>query len=366
MPPTPEPPRSAFARASRVVVWNLLLLVGGLGLVAATGETVLRLQWPFASQSAPLHFMPGVGLHFRPHAEVRRTNRSQYWTISRTNSFGFVDREPPLPNVAAASCHVVFVGDSYVEAGEVSIAHKIQVRLEEMAADRLPGWDVTTAGYGLRGTGQVHQLIYWDKWIRQHPPDLVVLVFVPNDFAENRRTSGPHMLMVTANRSRDGSWRLLRPDPSWASPSPFPYKEVAWNRIPETLRPRVLFWIRDRSHPYASVRIPREEDFEQTSFAFDQWKERTQWGGAQLVVLSTHEMRWLPEALTADLFGRMMRLADGAGIPVIDQYDYIVSQGYDPKDAQWNDGHWSATGHRWGAEAVLEHMTAVPPRGCAP
>ena len=47
------------------------------------------------------------------------------------------------------------------------------------------------------------------------------------------------------------------------------------------------------------------------------------------------------------------------GIPVIDQADFIRRQGAELRDAElMRDRHWSPTGHRWVAEAMLEYLQA--------
>ena len=49
------------------------------------------------------------------------------------------------------------------------------------------------------------------------------------------------------------------------------------------------------------------------------------------------------------------------GIPVIDQYDYIIRQGGRAGDARWpHNLHWSPTGHQWAAEALLEYLEQHP------
>ena len=58
-------------------------------------------------------------------------------------------------------------------------------------------------------------------------------------------------------------------------------------------------------------------------------------------------------------FERLSAIAEPLGIPIISQYDYIVSQGYDYRDARWEyDVHWNAAGHQWAAEGVLEWLKA--------
>jgi len=42
---------------------------------------------------------------------------------------------------------------------------------------------------------------------------------------------------------------------------------------------------------------------------------------------------------------------------VIDQYDFIVRHGGDPRRALYQfDMHWTQEGHRWAAEALLEYL----------
>ena len=200
------------------------MVLGAALLVAvAAGEVYLRAAWPFARPERPIEFVPGVGLRLKPHAEVRATNTLDFWTVERANSLGFLDREPPSPERAAASCHVAIVGDSYVEAYEVPVSDKFQVRLEQMAAERLPGWDVTVAAYGHRSTAQVAQLPWWDEWIRHRPPKLVVLVVEPTDDRGNAQAppiGDPPFAHV--RRAQDGNLELIMPGNRVSSRPPPP------------------------------------------------------------------------------------------------------------------------------------------------
>ena len=175
-------------RVLRVIVYNVLFTFIGLGLIALTGEVYLRLKrsmMPFSTNRLPLHFVPKVGMILKPNAEVRRTNYRDFWTISRTNSLGFLDREPISPERAAESCHITMIGDSFVEASHVPIADKFRVRLEELAARHLPHLEITTSAFGISGTGQIQQLPLYEEFARKLSPKLVVLVFVRNDFSDN-------------------------------------------------------------------------------------------------------------------------------------------------------------------------------------
>lgn len=121
--------------ALRMAAWNALAILSGLLVVGLAGEMYFRLTKPFIADMTPSRFVDGVGVMLEPDAEMRYANwRDDNFVVSRTNSLGFLDREPVSAERAAAGCHIAFIGDSYVEAREVAIAEKFQVRLEEMAA----------------------------------------------------------------------------------------------------------------------------------------------------------------------------------------------------------------------------------------
>ena len=399
-------------RALRLVGWNVLFLVAGLTLIGVVGEMYFRLRAPFLESYAPRAWSPTIGRIFTPNAEVRRTNRLDFWVESRTNSLGFVDREPVGLERAAASCHVAMIGDSYVEALQVPIADKFHVRLEELAAEELRHLDITTSAFGISGTGQVNQLAYYDEFARAFRPALLVLVFVDNDFFENapilrglhQGVDPDRLAEVSATRGADGTI-TLRPahppspesrlatmastSPPWHSRvtdrlsdmSPFArwleIKKEAW--FPADTDPELIAWVEllsRRSPRYAalfdgwqpttrgdiwtSFREVRdlapvyEDALDFTAFALDQFRERAARDGAALVILSSHYI-----GTRGDLgFDRLTALAEPRGIPVIDYNDYVLRHGAEPRrDAAWaNNWHWNVAGHRWAAEALLEYL----------
>ncbi len=400
-------PPPTIRRALRLVGWNALFLTMGLALIAVAGEAYLRLTVPFVDNSIPSHFVPEVGRIRKPTAEIRHTNGLDFWTISRTNSLGFLDREPPSSERAAASCHIAMIGDSYVEALQVPIADKFQVRLEELAAEELRHLDITTSAFGITRTGQVNQLAYYDEFSRHLRPALVVLVFVSNDFMNNapildglNRGMDPDRLPeVSATRGADGTITLQPPHPHspesrLAVPSRHPRVTdrltamsafVKWldakrrAYFPDDTDPELIAQVAllsRRSPRYAALldgwrpttrgfnvqfRITRdlpavyEDALDFTGFALDQFRERADRDGAALVILSTPLM-----GTRGDLaFDRLTALAEPRGIPVIDYNNYVLRQGAEPRDARWeHDSHWNTAGHRWAAEALLEYLKA--------
>lgn len=79
-----------------------MLLVAGLVLIGLAGEARLRVTVPFRTSHRPTVFVPDVGVLLRPDTEIRWTNRLDFWAVSRTNSLGFLDREPPSPERATS------------------------------------------------------------------------------------------------------------------------------------------------------------------------------------------------------------------------------------------------------------------------
>ena len=409
----------------RLLGWNALLLLAGVVLIAIAGEAYFRLTMPFAVPSSRREFVPNVGFLWPPNTELRFTNQLDFWNVSRTNSLGFLDREPPSPERAAATCHISIIGDSFVDALHVPIHDKFQVRLEELAAHRLPHLNVTTSAFGIQGTGQVQQLPLYDEYARLLHPKLLVLVFVQNDFANNtpvpirRSVLEPTVRSVlepTVRRRPDGklelAWSRPRvripsgpppsPQPSWAGRAmkeavgrsllaswlrakkrslfPSEHDRHRFRRDVEALRRRPGYasmfegWrslrLRNMDGVFTIKDLPPilEDTLQYTRFALEQFKQRADRDGAKLVILASHRLTTHGTLLLE----RLSQMAATLDIPVIDQADYILRQGADLSDARWlHDGHWNPAGHRWAAEALLEYIEDHPaicdgPSGAVP
>ena len=387
-----------LARLLRLLGWNVLLLGGGVLLVVAAAEVWLRTTSPFmSSTSAPRVFVPGVGFMWLPHTEFAHTNGLDFWQRSRTNSLGFLDREPIPRERAAASCHIAMIGDSFVAAKQVPIGEKFHVRLEKLAARQLPVLDITTSAFGMPFTGQVNQLPFYDEYARSLKPKMVVLVFVgDNDYFDNSRIV--HMLRFStadcrwacATRAVNGALRLRPPSPTArSSPSTvethlgFSSYFVQWlhAKFRSNRRPRSLPFLADVEQAvqrpqgvdadyyagllphlmaYAGSRrglgghwgagpesLIYRDAIATTAFALDEFKKRATRDGVQLAILRAQARRGRP----------LSRMATERRIPIIHLADYVRRQGGHMRDAHWpHDYHWNPTGHQWAAEALLEYL----------
>ena len=413
---TPPPPRK-YVRRLRVGAWNAAFIILGLLLIALVGEIYLRMANPFIRGSIPDRFVDGVGLIRKPNAELRYANwDDDNFVVSRTNSLGFLDREPVSAERAAEGCHIAFIGDSFVEARAVSIDGKFHVQLEKMAALELPHLAITTQAYGIRKTGQINQLPFYDEYARRLSPKLMMLVFFRNDFTDN--SPGLHALFygvdpdrmpyMSAQRDARGELQLRPPDPEYERfklPRPQnPRYLRTWHRLIQVSYfakwlDTKKFWVFDgieamraisgignrrdiRADPiraawadiiaappccssvladsldtqFTEEHLPpiHEEALEYTAFGIDQFKRRTDRDGAKLAILAATQYM----GRQGDpQFDRLSAIAEARDIPVISHYDYMVSQGYNPSDGRWRaDPYWNATGHQWAAEAILEWL----------
>ena len=391
-----------FVRVTRVAGWNAALLLAGLALIALAGEGWLRLTTPSFTRSVPVRFTPGVGLLYEPHAEVRHTNGLDFWTIQRANSLGFLDREPPDPARAAASCHVAVIGDSYVAAQEVTIADKLQVRLEALAAREAPQLDVTASAYGYFGNSQIDQLPWYDEYVRPLRPNLVALVFAENDFAGNRAllrrlregwnpAHAPAWEPAAGDGSRyGGAARRLTERSLFArwldakrrafgvgvnEDEDTPLFSITRQQAVLVARGPGFGWILDGWDPPPGLlderllpggsppdwRTLTDEEVsawsrEITTLALAGFKGRADRDGAALVVLWPH---------TVDEYASVSALlrskAAILGVPVIDHLDWIVRSGGRVEDSLFpHDGHWTPQGHQWAAEALFDWLRQHP------
>ena len=351
-------------------------------LIGITGEAYFRLGFPFSHNLVHWRTVPGVGLLYEPNTESLFTNDLDYRTVQRANSLGFMDREPIAPARAAESCHISIIGDSFVDAREVPISDKVQVRLEETVAREAPHLDVTASAFGFAGTGQVEQLPFYDAYARHLSPDLMVLVFVINDLKDNSEVltlleNNPTRLRsASAVRNADGTLSLLPSDDDWKVLEPFDDvpmttrcdcildEALGASRFARWLTIKMERWLLsfdvERGPEWARYGVKYDYDaltsreaWEITEFGLEQFKRRSDHDGVALMILAVHHMGGEGDPA----FDRLNDVAASQDIPLVSQRDYIARSEGRVKDGRWrNDAHWNPVGHQWAAEAVWEHI----------
>lgn len=400
-----------------------------LAVVFAGGEAYLRRKLPFNQLLWPANFDERFGWNFTPGATVNWTNYLDFWTSTQVNSLGFLDREPPLPGDLPNACRVAFIGDSFVEAEHVPIEDKMQVRFEETAnEDPLDDRTFRTVAFGYSGTGQSNQIPFYDVFAKPLKPDVVVLVFVANDFANNSTTLEsirygwhplhPPRLFFEYDR-RTNTYSRIEIDPNWQDhllPVPSAPPPVMPNIA------RATTWLSNNSYLYnqmnsmffknspglsaflngnppvydvykarldeikkmdkyaddfgnwtTDVDIDRmftrdelppafEDAISVTGYALDQFKERGEKDNFKLIILTSFSVKYIEHGEDQKkYFNRVLDLANERDIPLVDQYDFIISKGLNLDEVFFqHDGHLNVLGHQTAADALWEYFQVHP------
>ena len=304
---TPSTSRK-LRRALRLAGWPALLLILGLASIAVVAETALRLSKPFMTKHAPTAFVPGVGLLLKPNAEIRDTNGLDFWTVSRANSLGFLDREPPSPQQAARSCHITIIGDSFVEASQVQTPQYHSLPPSAAARYRLrvhsTGFDLKSKALLSQASGWLIDTSYFAKWLH-----------VKTGLPIHRRWQRQAAIYWAEHLRQRPAYRALLAE--------------------------------SQSLPAGHPSLLAKEQLEFTAFALRQFAERAQRDGASLLVLSEFHLN----------DGKLKTIAGELGIAILSLHDYAAQQGLRLADLHWlHDWHWNPIGHSHAAAALLEYL----------
>jgi lysophospholipase L1-like esterase len=137
----------------------------------------------------------------------------EYRTPIQINSLGL--RGPEIAELPPGGYRILFLGDSFVVAFEVTLEETFVYRLERALAERFD-FPVQVINAGVRGYGTDQSYLHYATRLRALEPDLVVLFHSPNDLEDNatlHRMRRPFGKSAFALRS-DGSLEpVLHPVP---------------------------------------------------------------------------------------------------------------------------------------------------------
>jgi hypothetical protein len=364
----------AFPFLRRAFEWMGHNVVPGLAITAAiavaaagSAEVYFRHSQKFTrSQNVwPYRFVPDVGTTFEPGKLIKSTDGMEYWASMRANSLGFADAEPKLPK-PEDTFRILIVGDSFVEAIQVALEQKVQTVLAESLRKKHPDKKLDVVALGMSGAGQINELPFYERSRRELAPDLVILVFVNNDFSNNSA-------LLEAVRQ---GW-----DPDHA-PSLFMRNDCTripiaadWRKhlLPATTPAERVKLLRARSQEidlkfgswdgtqgidwtfYSTGKLPPvfEEALTLTKCGFAEWKKLAARDGFSLLVAAVEQVE---QPSSTGQIDRLRQILDELGLPLLNLRPEFAKRG-DIDTARWKfDGHWTPTGHRWAAEAIAEYL----------
>jgi hypothetical protein len=161
---------------------NLLALVAGLIGSLLLLEIVLRIAGFNAAETVP---DPVIGYRFVPHARYRHAQEGA--SSGHFNADGWRDVEHALAKPPGTT-RIEIVGDSYVSAFQVPLDSAFYRRLERSFQRRAtPGHRFEVIALGQDGNGTAAEYLTYRHWGARYDPDVVALLFVLNDQADNWR-----------------------------------------------------------------------------------------------------------------------------------------------------------------------------------
>lgn len=371
---------------------------------ASSGQQVQANEFepPFVEPVFPSVYRPGIGYTFEPGSTIKHTNGVDFWTTTRANEWGFADR--PIPDLGDAhkSCHITFIGDSFVEAIQVPIDKKSHVLVEQSAQAKLPDLNITTSAFGFSGTGQISQIAFYENFAKKLKPSLIVLVVVSNDFANNsgvleavrngwhpivsprayvKRDASNQMVLV-ADSPDYVNHMLTEPQPSSLDRHFELFKAYHWiveklvyqlgfpqrlivHRVRQVVAEDTdgvemegLLGVRSMAQIDAGFEADRlspvfEEALNAFKFGLLWFKEEARRADADLLLFSSHSME-RSEKLT----GYLERASRELDIPLIHQRDGYTGEGKRLSDLNFsNDGHWNELGHQVMADLIGDYIS---------
>jgi lysophospholipase L1-like esterase len=312
-------------------------------------------------------FSPEAGVVFQPHAVVRFTDGFEFWTEDSTNALGFLDHEPVIPK-PTGTFRILLVGDSILEALQVPLASKMQTHLAAALRKAFPERKVDVVAISRSGVGQASELGFYNA-NRQIKPDLVILMFVGNDFANNsilleslRSGFSPdHLPWWFPTIDENKLCKLVPPSPDWdkhvmLNPSDrfasLRARSAEDARLLNTLKPDFV----DSVFYYPENRITEiyQQAVELTKCSFSFWKEAAARDGFKLLIVATDGVT-IPNM--SGQIDRLKKLAGELQLPLFDLYPAWASHGVANGKFKF-DGHWNADGHRWSADAIFDHLVS--------
>ena len=158
-----------------------LLLIEAYYRITTEGKPEKRFQ---EINQRPVTVTKELGMVMLPNKMTTRANGYDYSVTQKTNNLGFLDRDHTFEK-PKDTYRILFLGDSFVEAVQVSIPAKVHSLTERFLNKNVIPKKVECIALGFSGMGTANELLFYDKLGKKFSPDLVVVVFIANDFPNN-------------------------------------------------------------------------------------------------------------------------------------------------------------------------------------
>ncbi len=339
---TDHRPDPWYLRHERITLTTIAII--GCGLIFLLTEIGARLfvpSWAPRTKERALFWTydERLGWAHVPNQRGRFTQLSFSVEVAN-NSRGLRDDEYPLERTDRK--RMLVLGDSFTWG--FGVEH--EERFSEVLESSHPDWEIINAGVSSYGTDQ--QFLYFKDSGKEYDPDLVLLLFVPNDLTDN--VSIHHSSHNKPRFVFDGDGLILEN-------VPVPKASLAW-RISRYLGGRSYLGSRllIASHFYrfgsAKPGPPDDElvvggqgravQYEVTRRLVGALDDLCHEQGSQLVLVS------IPMGM--EEVSLLRNEANARDIPYLSLNDFF--RPINEKVTLRYNGHWSARGHELAAEAI--------------
>lgn len=352
---------------------SIAVLAGLVSLIVA--EAGIRF---FAPQPVGTSYQDPYGLAM--HVPGLRTYLPQYGQWVSFNSAGMRDRERSIQR-SPGVYRILLLGDSFVEASQVSFDSSLSARLERVLSKQ-SGHAVEVISAGVSGWGTDDELRYLTEYgLRYHPDLVLVAMTLHNDVSDNLReewhaVAGDSLVDRPHQAYSSLDYAIVKLKAQLASR--FQLYQL-WRKVRhgrEIRRAGAAL----RSHVVDLCTAPTPKQIDQglllTSLLLGRMKGVTDSAGMRLAIVmlplrfQLSDTSYAEFIREADLppaalpFGKPQRdmsaIAERAGIPVIDLlpgFRAWTAADSAPLYLSW-DGHWNSAGHGLAAALLSDQLIA--------
>jgi hypothetical protein len=178
------------------IIWKLLVIM----LFVLLAELLVRRFFPIQSYFDPeiYQFNPTLGKTLRKNLCISLPGWDNQSIIYRTNAQGWRDNKDFSIKKSPGVKRIIFLGDSFVEAGGVPFEKTLPKVVERSLDNR--GLSCECLNFAMSDIGQGEEYLIFQKYAKKYNPDIVILVLFPlNDIVNNT-------LFYAGKNQAEGDW----------------------------------------------------------------------------------------------------------------------------------------------------------------
>jgi len=316
------------------------------------------LRFSAIGQPSAFQLNPKLGSVFKPSQPLFSIKEGMY--IGETNQYGYLG-----PSYGYEKRNEVFrialVGDSYIEGLHLFDKYHLRSNLERNL-EKVTGKKVEIMNFGRSGYNFNRMFIYYEEYIREFSPDLVLFFISPGDLIEKATEIGPVCILENDSLKIDYSFNQSSKYLSLKSTEiirEFSFYNLIQNcwviirnkKTPEILFDKVYSWVKNQKVSSGKKNKSNSKDnfFEVNKAIFKKLSDDN--------LLSRNKIAMV---IRTELSTDYKYIISNYNIPRIPLYTYLNSLNEDGKLNYWpatnQQGHWNHLAHKIIAEYLASEI----------